>query len=340
MNQKLVLICVTVVMATTAFSQNNDSKSLQETARTYTKKGDYANAIVVLNGAVKKDPQNMELLKDLAFDYYLQQENAKGLAVARPLLERPDADVQCYQLTALFYKAIEDPKECEKLYKAGIKRFPNSGALYSEYGEMLWARQDYAAIKLWEKGIELDPNYSSNYYHASKYYFFTYDKVWSLIYGEIFVNLESYSKRTGEIKDLLLEAYKKFFDDGGSKKGQPKNPSPFAAAFLDVMSKQAGAVAQGINAETVDVLRTKFILSWFNQYATNYPFRLFDFQRQLMKDGMFEAYNQWIFGWSENPGNYQDWTKSHADDFNKFSGFQKGRIFKMPEGQYYQTSGK
>ncbi len=75
---------------------------------------------------------------------------------------------------------------------------------------MLWSKKDFKeAVKQWEKGIEVDPNHSGNYYNAAKYYYFTQDKVWSIVYGEIFVNLESYSKRTPEIKTILLNSYKK-----------------------------------------------------------------------------------------------------------------------------------
>jgi tetratricopeptide (TPR) repeat protein len=320
-------------------AQEPDHKSPQETARNFTRQGDYTNAIVVLSAALQKDPQNLELNKDLAFNYYLERDYSKGLNIARPLTERPDADVQCYQMTALFYKAIDESKECEKLYKAGLKRFPRSGVLYSEYGEMLWARQDYSAIKLWEKGIEIDPNYSSNYYNASKYYFLTYDKVWSLLYGEIFINLESYSRRTAEIKDLLLEGYKKLFTEADMIKHQ-NTKSPFVVAWLNIMSKLSFTVTGGITAESLTILRTKFILNWFETYPANFPFRLFDYERQLLKDGMYTAYNEWIFGAAENLPAFQTWSNAHSDDYNRFTNFQKGRIFKMPEGQYYQVVSK
>ena len=142
---------------------------------------------MVLNRAFKQSPKDIELAKDLAFTYYLQKNYSSALETAKPLVERKDADEQCYQILGLVYKALEERKDCEKMYKQGIKKFPNSGTLYNEYGEMLWTRQDNDAIKLWEKGIEVDPNYSSNYYNACKFYYFTYDKVWSLIYGEILV---------------------------------------------------------------------------------------------------------------------------------------------------------
>ena len=37
----------------------------------------------------------------------------------------------------------------------------------------------------------MDPSFGSNYYNACKYYYYNKSKVWCLIYGEIFVNIES-----------------------------------------------------------------------------------------------------------------------------------------------------
>jgi tetratricopeptide (TPR) repeat protein len=316
-------------------AQASDTRTLQETAKTYTRAGDYTNAIVVLNRALQQDPRNLDLLKDLCFDYYLERDYAKGLEIARPLTERTDADEQCYQLAGLFYKGMNEAEACEKMYRAGIKRWPKSGVLYNEYGEMLFARQDYTAIKQWEKGIESDPGYSSNYYNACKYYFFTLDKVWSLIYGEIFLNLESYSKRTAEVKDLMLEGYKKLYADTDLTKNQ-NTRSAFAEAWLNVMGQLSPTISKGITTESLTVLRTQFIIKWFETYPANFPFRLFDYQRQLLNGGMFDAYNEWIFGAAENLPAFQAWTNTHTDEYNRFSDFQKGRVFKLPEGQYYQ----
>jgi tetratricopeptide (TPR) repeat protein len=237
----------------------------------------------------------------------------------------------------MVYKAIEERKECEKLYKKGIKAFPNSGVLYSEYGEMLWSKQNYDAIKQWEKGIEVDPNYSSNYYHAAKHYYLTTDKVWGIIYGEIFVNLESYSKRTAEIKNLLLEGYKKMYTPTTtSKQALPK--TDFVKAFETTLQKQESLAGAGISTSTLTMIRTRFILDWYNSSNGNsYPFRLFEYHRQLLKEGNFDAYNQWLFGTAENLLAYQQWTTNHADQYQQFNQFQKNRVFKMPSGQYYQS---
>ena len=342
MNRLLVALSLAIVtLSLRAQSQPADNKTPQETARSFTRQGDYNNAIIVLNSALKGDPQNLELLKDLAFNYYLNRDYNKSEEIARPLVGRQDADVQTVQLLAMSYKAANELKECEKLYKDALKRWPHSGVLYSEYGEIMGAKDSYLAISQWEKGIETDPNYSGNYYNAAKYYFNYGDKLWTLIYGEIFVNLESYSKRTAEIKQLLLDGYKKLFINSDELTKNPANQkNAFMTAWLHVMLPLAPLVKNGVTSESLTVLRTRFIINWFNTYPGNYPFKLFDYQRQLLKDGMFDAYNQWIFGAAGNLPAFQTWSNSHSDDYNRFINYQKGRIFKLPEGQYYQNEVK
>ena len=193
------------------------------------------------------------------------------------------------------------------------------------------------AIRQWEEGIKNDPGYSGNYYNAALFYFYTKDKVWSLIYGEIFVNMESLSERGASMKGLLLQGYKeKLFADTDIMKGEEQNKSEFAKAFLQGIGKQSSLINNGINTETLTMIRSRFILDWYETNAVKYPFKLFDFQRQLLQEGMFDAYNQWLFGASENLAAYDNWTKAHAEEYAGFSKFQQSRIFKMPAGQYYQ----
>ena len=320
-------------------SQEADGKTVQETAKNYIRQGDYSNAILVLSRGLQSNSDNLDLQKDLAFAYYLNRDYVHGLEVAKTFPDRKDVDVQSFQILGMIYKAIEEVKDCEKMYKAALKKFPNSGTLYNEYGEMLWSKKEYTdAIKQWEKGIETDPGYSGNYYNASKYYFFTSDKVWTLIYGEVFVNLESYSKRTAEIKNVLLDGYKKLFTDANLSKDQDTK-NDFVKAFLDEMKAQSSFIgSNGVTAETLSAIRTKFVLDWFSKNASRYPFRLFEYHQQLLKAGMFDAYNQWVFGTANNLPAYENWTKTHQEDYNKFDYFQHNRVFKLPGGQYYQTS--
>ena len=299
--------------------------------------GDFDNAIIVLTRALKLDNKNLDLQKDLVMSYYLKRDYVKALDGVKAIIDRDDADVVSFQIAGNVYKALEQVKDCEKVYKAGLKKFPGSGPLYSEYGELLWAKKDFSAIEQWETGIRMDPTYSGNYYNAARYYFYAKDKIWALIYGEIFVNMESLSDRGTAMKQLLLQAYKeKLFADADLMAGQQKNKSEFARAFLECMSKQSSLANRGITTETLTMIRTRFILDWFDKYAGRFPYKLFDYQRQLIQEGIFNAYNQWLFGTVENLATYDNWTKTHDEEYKNFIAFQKTRVFKMPTGQYYQ----
>lgn len=312
-----------------------EAQNPHETGKSFMRQGDFDNAILVLNNALQQAPKNNDIRKDLVMSYYYKRNFAKALEFIDPLLEG-DADVTTYQIGGNIYKALEDVKNADRMYKKALRQFPNSGPLYSEYGELLWAAKDNAAIDLWEKGIKVDPAYAGNYYNAALYYFYTKDKVWTLVYGEIFVNMESLTERAAAMKKTLYTAYKeKLFSEMNEKKGEVKK-SDFSKAFLETMNKQSSVLNRGLNTETLTMIRTRFILDWYATYGTKFPFRLFDFQRQLLQEGMFEAYNQWLFGTVENLAAYDNWTKTHTDAHTNFSNFQKGRVFKVPSGQYYQ----
>ena len=330
--KRLFTVLTLLLIGVTVSAQ--DAKQLHETARTFMLQKDFSNAILVLNRAMQMDPKDLEIAKDLSLNYYFAKDYIKALDIMKPLLDREDADDQCFQIAGDIYLALDQTKECDKLYKKGLKKFPASGPLYNELGLLLWAQKDFSAIKQWEKGIETDPGFSKNYFNAARYYFFTTDKVWSILYGEIFLNIEPQSPSTVEIRNILLESYKKLFLDVDLEKNNVSK-NDFTAAFIHTMNAQTSLAAGGINTESLTMIRTRFILDWQQNYADKFPFRLFDHQQQLLQEGLFDAYNQWIFTAVQNLPQYQNWTESHATEYNELMRFQNGRIFKIPTGQYY-----
>lgn len=332
--KKISLFLFILIISLNSTAQTPDNKQLHETARAFMRQGDYANAILVLNRCLQSDPQNIEIAKDLALNYYFEKDNNKALEVIKPVLEREDADDQSFQVAGDIYKALDMPKECEKVYKKGLKKFPASGALYNAMGELLLAQGNYESIKQWEKGIEADPSYSRNYYNAAKFYFLTTDNVWSIIYAEVFINIEPSSTKTPEIKELLMESYKKLFRNVDLE-GNNKDKNEFVRSYLQSMNHQSSVASQGINVETLSMIRTRFILDWNNGNNKKFPYQLFDFHRQLLQEGMFDAYNQWLFGSVQNLAGFQNWITTHATEYSAFSNFQKSRVFKIPVGQYY-----
>lgn len=317
-----------------SIAQSQDAKELHETARTFMRQGDHANAILVLNRGLLQDPRNIAIAKDLAMSYYFQRDNTKAVETINPILDREEADDQSFQIAGMIYKQADMIKDAEKMYKKGLKRFPQSGPLYNELGEIQWQQKNYEAIKQWEKGIETDPSYSKNYYNAARYYFLTTDKVWSLLYGEIFINMEPLSSKSPEIKQLLLDGYKKLFSEANIESSNPDKNS-FVKSYLKSMNGQTSIAASGINTETLSMIRARFVLDWYNNSSAP-SFKLFNYQQQLLREGLFDAYNQWLFGSSQNLSSFQAWVNNHSEEYNSFLTFQKGRIFKVPAKEYYR----
>ena len=191
-----------------------DANELYSTANNFIRSGDYANAILVLNQALQLEPDNTQFRKQLGFAYYLRGEMPKAQKIIDPLLDKKDTDAQLYQIAGNIYQSRQDWKGAQRLYDKGIRKFPESGELYNDNGQLLISLKMYdGALNNWLKGIEKDPNFPGNYYNAARTYYYSKDPVWAILYGEIFVNLESYTTRTAEIRDILMESYKKLFND-------------------------------------------------------------------------------------------------------------------------------
>src|SRR4051794_25683787 len=102
---KHLLLIGAVLLSLSVAAQQADTKSMLETARDFEKKGDYNNAVLVLNRAAQQEPENIEVQKDLAFALYLKTDYVTALETIKTLLDRKDADVKAYQIAGMIYKA-------------------------------------------------------------------------------------------------------------------------------------------------------------------------------------------------------------------------------------------
>ena len=333
----LLFFCLLTAGLTTGSAQEKTAVQLQETAKILMRQGDYENAILVLTRAKQQEPDNIEILKDLSFASYLKRDFAKAIQIGKELTEKPGADQQSFQILGLSYKAIASYKECGKLYNTALKKFPNSGVIFNDYAELLAIENNIEeAIVQCEKGIESDPNYSSNYYNATLYYIRSKNWVRALLYGELFLNIESYSTRTEEIKTKLFEAYKNLFTSAANEQlSNSKTSTVFEKTVLDLFVNTVKGPKNGITVENIISIRTRFVLEWLQGKQKLYPFRLFDHQQYLLNEGLFEAYNYWLFSTSINADVYQVWQNTHPKESNGFKTFQQSRVFKIPAGQYY-----
>lgn len=335
--KKLMLILGAVSMFFVMHAQE-DIPTLQKNAKKFLLSGDYSNALTILNKARAIDNTNLSVVKDMAQVYYLKKDYAEAIKEVSSLMNTPAEDEICYQILGSCQKATDKLKDAEKTYKAAVKKFPNSGPLHNELGEVLLANgKEKDALNSWLMGIEVAPSYSANYGNAATaFYKDPTDKIWAIIYGEIYANMENINPKTDNVKKMVFDAYQqKIFAAHSLETEIQKSKNPFEKAVLTTLQKSKSVANMGVTPETLSMMRTRFILDWFANYAQKFPFALFDFHKQLLQEGMFDPYNQWMFGIVTNFKNFEKWYDVNTEAYTKFANFHKNRIFKMPAGQQY-----
>ena len=325
----LLVLCIQVNL------KAQDATYFHNLGKNYLIDGDYASAESMLYNAYQLDTANITYIKDLSLCYYFEKEFTKALHIIKPITDSGKADDQCFQIAGNIYKGLRQYTACEELYKKGLLQYPNNGAINNEMGELLSLQNRNDCIDYGEKGIEKDPAYSRNYYNASKYYSLQQNYLWSLIYGEIYINIDPYGNKTAEVKDIVLNGYKKLYMSLLTD-GDVKDKNKFVQKVLSNLSKQNATASQGISVNKLIMIRTGFILDWYNDKTEKFPFHLFEFHQQLLREGLFEAYNQWLFGSSENLSAFQSWTQLHNQEYAALTKFLKSNPYTVPEGQYYR----
>lgn len=301
------------------------------------KNGNIDKAISIIRNAEVSYPNNATLLKDDALFSTVKKDYTSAINAGKKLIALPDADEQAFQILGSAYRADSKYSDAEHVYEQGIQHFPKSSVLYAEYGSSLIDNsQPRKAAWAWEKGVEVNPSISGNYYFLSKYYASHGNPLWSALYGEIFINIETFSARTKEIRDTIFSQYTALFATDNVLQKYINDGKPFEKVVASTFQHFKDIVSGGVTPESLYALRGQFVVNWFTETnAKTYPYKLFDRWLQLSKVGVFEAYNQWLFS-NYNQSQFTTWAKMNNGEIQEFAKFQKASIFKVPDGQYYQ----
>lgn len=190
----------------TAHAQSIGERTADLRRRAVTKmdNGDFDAARELLEQARNLDSNDLDVRYEIGFSYYLQQDSKKAFELIYPLTLEPKASAQYFQVAGDLADMTGDVPRAMEIYRAGLERYPNSGPLYFELGNMAYARKEYdSAIALFETGMALDPTYPSNYDHAAKLFSTSEEKIWAALYAEVCMNLEPNTQRTGNMSELL-----------------------------------------------------------------------------------------------------------------------------------------
>lgn len=341
-----ILGCSIMLCSGMAFGQTvwptPEVEQMYQQARNYLSQGNLRQAIVTYQQAIQLAPDVMVLRRDLAQAYILSGNYEDATKQLDPVLKTGMADEQCFQLAAASMASQNEAKKARNIISKGLERFPHSGLLYHELGKQYDdAYETESALKAWLDGIEADPAYHVNYYEAARTYMAGSRMVWAILYGEIFVNMEQQTARANETRKMLLSAYKRLFytpvgnDLPAFGQDKKENVQGFEAAVKATFMKLAPVVGDGITTENLIMVRTRFLMEWENTYAAQYPFTLFRLQDDLLRNGNFDVYNQWLFGKAENMQQYEAWNKFHEGVYTAFNSWISAHRLQPVASDFY-----
>lgn len=355
--KKLLLSLIAILFALQAIYAQSSKQELAlkkgNEAVKLMDKGKVDESIKLLEESQKLDPENINYPYELAYAYYLKKEYKTSIKYLEKIIDHKNANDRTYQLLGNAYDNSGNPDKAIETYALGLKKFPNSGNLHLESGIMQMDKKEYSkALNFFEKGIEVAPSYSSNYYWATRIYCASEEEVWGMIYGELFLNLERNSKRTEEISKLLFDTYKSeinITNDTSFSVSFSKNSTislealqdpnklklPFGVGVYEPLIMFSFINQKNIDINSLDQMRNSFIDLYYEKgYDKTYPNVLFSYQKQVKEAGHLEAYNHWILMKGDETL-CEKWILLNKEKWDKFISWYSENGLKLSNSQKF-----
>lgn len=332
----IIFIAISCMQISAQIDPKKEALEKGRTAIQLMDNGRIDDAIKLLEECQKLDPKNIDYPYEIALASYMKQDYKKSIKILEGLKKHKDVYDRVYQLLGNAYDMSGSRDRAINTYELGLKKFPNSGSLYLERGNMEMMIKEYnKALGFYEKGIEMDPSFPSNYYWASKLFLSSQEEVWGMIYGEIFMNLERNSKRTIEISKLLYNtylseikikdstSYSVSFSSNTIHISNPKDLKEFKIPYgLKVYEPTLMLCVVGaseINMSSLNMIRACFVDRFFEHetHSKEYPNVLFDYQKTIKEAGHFEAYTHWLM-MQGNLAEFEAWNTANEDKWDAF----------------------
>lgn len=338
--------------ATSVFCQNNTDVALDKAkeAIKLMDKGEVDESIKMLEESQKLDPDNYIYPYEIAYAYVLKKDYGKAIKILKKVKKYKSANSQVYQMSGNCFSYLGKPEKAIKEYEEGIKRFPKVGNLHLEKGNIFLQQEKYnEAIENYENGIRADPMFASNYYRLGLLYLDSSDKLSGLIYGEIFMNIERTTARTREMSERLYNAYK-----NSITLGENESKIDFCEIILDaenLMGEEMklplcaifgknfilGIIDQKeVDLRTLSSMRTTFLKNYFDEDFKKYPNVLFNYQKKILEENLFDAYNHYLFQIAVKD-EFNNWKEKNENEYNKFVDWytQNDNIIQIKDNNFF-----
>lgn len=353
-------------MGKSLFAQNNDNERLADSLAL--KAVEYVDDFQLDKAIEYFEKANALYDKKARYQYekglatYIKGDIAKAATIFKSVVTKfGDKDEQ-FLMLGNAYDELGKREKAINILLEGLKKFPKSGVLYQELGAIELDEKNYdKALQYWEKGIQLDPYEPSNYYWATKMFAYSSEKIWAIIYGELFLNLEFETPRAAEVSKILYNTYGKIYESSTKDNGKFDLTQSEFNLFSD--SKLVGNYSstneikilpfeseyalkfepnniiyakEKISIEMIHDVRFKFLTTWMDSKDNSqlkFGHVLFPFHQQLINEDYFKCYNYYLMMYGSFD-EFENYYQANKDLFHKFSDWYNKNMLDFEAGKY------
>lgn len=328
----MLCLCAIALVPHNSLQAQNVEEYFSEKAENAQEQGNYREAILEFEKLIEQNPQNPEYLFQKAMCYYRLGDYNTSIRLSNTLVNQYPFTAKYYRLLGNSYDLMGEYITALEILEMGNSNIENTGELYLDIGIIEMIRGDkFRAINCWEKGIEKAPNFADNYYWAAKHYANTNEKVWVLIYAEIFLNIERSTDRFNEISNLMYDTYVELlYENGGDyelylPRTEVNNLYDTYRVILAQILEEGGlpkpVVVNGATSEShlagISHARERFIEIWNQSYSNVVSCSLFVYHNDMMRRGLFDSYTHWLMI-NAKPKYFMSWQKLNTMSYQKF----------------------
>lgn len=323
--KRLSLLCLSLFVFGIAFSQEgkDGAKQMAEKGANKIRFEEYKDGIKLYKKALKIDKGNTDYIYNISYAYYMLGKGKKAWKLIDPVLkEHPDMK-DYHAFLSMLYESLGKEYNIKPIEV--IIKGPSNAKEYANEAMKLIATDPDKARLYFDHAIDMNPNEAEYYYQAAKLYANTVERMWTLIYGEIFVNLENNTVRTTEIKKLIFETWKKSLtinspsdmkvevsqekaSYGLDKFDETKFVVSFAQSYETTLEIGLYRLADGLALTNMYFYYRDFVNYWFRKKELEYPCFIFDWEKTIAESEHLEAYIFWLFK-DSFPEEFNDWIK-------------------------------
>lgn len=187
--------------------EENTDNALFRSAIEFFDKGETAQALEIFNGLIKRNPENHNVMYEIALCHYGLKEYDKAIAILKKL-KKADPNPRVF---TLYGNCLDDKgklKDALAMYDDGIKLFPDNGHLHLEKGVIYMKSKNYDdAYACFKAGINAQPSFASNYFRVAQLVIESRKPYFGIVCAEVHSLLSPASERSNVLSEWMYDAY-------------------------------------------------------------------------------------------------------------------------------------